>query len=156
LTDELTTDVICDGVHAHPIMLRLAIRAKGIDRISLITDANVTAGLPEGRYKIGDLEVYARPDDVVRVLADGRILGSNLTMDRAVRNAIRMIGLPLKQAVQMATINPARVIGHASEMGSLEVGKEANLVAFDESINVRLTIVRGQAVFDPDGRCPSE
>jgi len=157
LTDELTTDVICDGIHVHPIMLRLAIRAKGLDRVSLITDANWTAGLPEGRYQLDNgHEVYARPDDVVRDLDDGRILGSNLTTDRAVRNAIQLIGLPLKAAVQMATINPARVVGVASQMGSLEVGKEANLVAFDESINIRLTIVRGDAVFDPERRCSKE
>ena len=155
LTDELSTDVICDGIHAHPIMLRLALRAKGLDRISLITDANWTAGLPEGRYRLDNgHEVYARPDDVVRDLNDGRILGSNLTTDRAVRNAMSLIGLPLREAVQMATINPARVIGVASQMGSLEVGKEANLVAFDEQIDIRLTMVRGRAVFDPEGRCP--
>ncbi len=155
LTDELTTEVICDGVHVHPIMLRLALKAKGLSRISLITDANFTAGLPEGRYRLDDgEEVYARPDDVVRSASDNRILGSNLTMDRAVRNAVRLMEIPLKDAVQMATINPARVVGMASRMGSLEVGKEANLTAFDERLSVRLTCVRGVVVFDPENRCP--
>jgi N-acetylglucosamine-6-phosphate deacetylase len=125
--------------------------------VSLITDANWTAGLPEGRYQLDNgHEVYARPDDVVRDLNDGRILGSNLTSDRAVRNAIGLIGLPLKEAVQMATINPARVVGVASQMGSLEVGKEANLVAFDDAINIRLTLVRGEAIFDPERRCSTQ
>lgn len=155
LTDELTTEVICDGVHVHPIMLRLALKAKGLSRISLISDANFTAGLPEGRYTLeGGHEVYARPDDVVRSVEDDRILGSNLTMDRAVRNAVRLMGIELKQAVQMATINPARVVGVASRMGSLEVGKEADLTAFDERLTVRLTCVRGVVVFDPENRCP--
>ena len=155
LTDDLTTEVICDGVHVHPIMLRLALKAKGLSRISLITDANFTAGLPEGRYTLeGGHEVYARPDDVVRAVEDNRILGSNLTMDRAVRNAVRLMGIELRQAVQMATINPARVARVASRMGSLEVGKEANLAAFDERLSVRLTCVRGGVVFDPENRCP--
>jgi len=155
LADDLTTEVICDGVHVHPIMLRLALKAKGLNRISLITDANFTAGLPEGRYTLeGGQEVYARPDDVVRSAEDNRILGSNLTMDRAVRNAVRLMGVELRQAVQMATINPARVARAASRMGSLEAGKEANLAAFDERLSVRLACVRGVIVFDPEDRCP--
>ncbi|MBM4039565.1 MAG: amidohydrolase family protein [Planctomycetes bacterium] len=155
LTDDLTSEVICDGAHVHPIMLRLALKAKGLTRISLITDATFTAGLPEGRYARDDgEEVYARPDDVCRSVKDNRVLGSNLTMDRAVRNAVRLMGVELRQAVQMATINPARVTGMSSRMGSLEVGKEANLVAFDERLTVRLTCVRGVVVFDPEDRCP--
>lgn len=155
LTDGVTTEVICDGVHVHPIMVRLALKAKGLDRISLVTDARWTAGLPEGRYTLDDgVEVYARPDDVVREVGTGRIRGSNLTMNRAVRNACRMLGLSLREAVQMATINPARVIGAASRMGSFEVGKLANLVALDDDFHVRLTIVRGYPVHDPDGLCP--
>ncbi len=155
LCDDLTAELICDGVHVHPIMMRLAVKAKGLERISLVTDSNWTAGLPEGRYVLEDgVEVYSRPDDVVRHVEGGRIFGSNLTMDRAVRNACRLMGLSLREAVQMATLNPARVVGVASRMGSLEVGKEANLVAFDEGVNVRLTCVRGVVVFDPDGLCP--
>ena len=155
LTDELTTEVICDGFHVHPIMLQLALKAKGTDRISLITDSVFTAGLPDGVYKLDDgTEVRAKPDDVVRDVADNRIRGSNLTMERAVRNAARLMEVPVKTAVQMATINPAHVVGLASRMGSLEVGKEANLVAFDERLTIRLTCVRGVIVFDPDDRCP--
>lgn len=155
LTDELTSELICDGVHVHPIMLRLALKAKGLERLSLITDSNFTAGLPEGRYFLeGRGEVHARPDDVVRAVEDGRILGSNLTMDRAVRNAVRLMGIELRQAVQMATINPARVARVSSRMGSLEAGKEANLVAFDGRLSVRLTCVRGTVVYDPEDRCP--
>jgi N-acetylglucosamine-6-phosphate deacetylase len=96
----------------------------------------------------------ARPDDVVRSVADNRILGSNLTMDRAVRNAVKLMEISLREAVHMATINPARVIGLSARMGSLEVGKEANLVAFDERLSVRLTCVHGVVVFDPEDRCP--
>jgi N-acetylglucosamine-6-phosphate deacetylase len=155
LTDELTTEVIADGIHVHEIMLRLALKAKGLDRVSLITDSNFTAGLPEGRYTLEDgEEVMARPDDVVRSVADNRILGSNLTMDRAVRNAVKLMEISLREAVHMATINPARVIGLSARMGSLEVGKEANLVAFDERLSVRLTCVHGVVVFDPEDRCP--
>ena len=156
LCDDLTAELICDGVHVHPIMLQLALKAKGLDRLSLITDANLTAGLPEGDYELeGGEVVHARPDDVVRSVRDGRILGSNLTMDRAVRNAVRLMGVSLREAVQMATINPARVIGMASRMGSLQVGKEANVTAFDEALNVRLTCVQGVVVYDPEGRCPA-
>ena len=91
---------------------------------------------------------------MVRHVRDGRIFGSNLTMDRAVRNAMALIDLSLPQAVEMATINPARVIGAASRMGSLEVGKEASLAAFDERLAVKLTCVSGVVVFDPEDRCP--
>ena len=158
LTDEMTTELICDGVHVHPIMMKLALKAKGLERVSLITDARATAGLPPGRYVLEDgTEVVTRRDDVVRN-ADNpdRIRGSNLTMNVAVRNAVSKLNVELPEAVQMATINPARVIGAAWRMGSLEVGKEADLVVFDDAFRVKLTIVRGRPVHDPDGLCPPE
>ena len=158
LTDEMTTELICDGVHVHPIMMKLALKAKGLERVSLITDARSTAGLPPGRYVLEDgTEVVTRRDDVVRN-ADNpdRIRGSNLTMNVAVRNAVSKLNVELPEAVQMATINPARVIGAAWRMGSLEVGKEADLVVFDDAFRVKLTIVRGRPVHDPDGLCPEE
>lgn len=155
LADELTTEIICDGVHVHPIMMRLALKAKGLGRIALITDARWTAGLPPGVYTLEDgTKVRTRPDDVVRNVSDDRIHGSNLTMNLAVRNAQHKLHLELAEAVQMATINPARVVGAASRMGSLEVGKEANLVVFDDGLDVKLTLVRGRPVHDAEGLCP--
>ncbi len=156
LTDEMTTELICDGVHVHPLMMRLALKAKGLSRVALVTDARWTAGLPPGLYTLDDgTQVRTRPDDVVRNAADSRIHGSNLTMNVAVRNARHMLHVALAEAVQMATIHPARVVGAASRMGSLEVGKEANLVAFDEGFDIKLTVVRGRPVHDPDGLCPT-
>jgi N-acetylglucosamine-6-phosphate deacetylase len=104
----LTADIIADGIHVHPDVVRLFLRAKGAERAVLITDAISATGMGDGRYRLGGFEVEVRGERCER---DGRLAGSVLTLDRAVRNAMKFTGCELQQAVRMATLNPARVAG---------------------------------------------
>lgn len=144
--DRLTVELIADGIHVKPPLLKLAVRAKGVDRIVLVTDSMMAAGMPSGSY------VFPGGPDVVsdgsscRTL-DGALAGSVLTLDRAVLNMWRMAGTPFEHAVRMATLNPARLIGLHRRKGSLEAGKDADIVIVDERMRVSMTLVRGKAVY---------
>lgn len=142
-------ELIVDGIHLHPATVRLVAKAKGFDRICLVTDAMSAAGLPDGEYSLGGLPVFVH-DGVAR-LADGTLAGSTLTMDRAVRNFMEFTGCSLPQAVRTASLTPARLLGIADRKGSLEVGKDADLVVFDEELNIHYTIVGGEIVYAREG-----
>ncbi|MFQ6065119.1 MAG: N-acetylglucosamine-6-phosphate deacetylase [Candidatus Bathyarchaeia archaeon] len=142
--DEVTAELICDGVHVHPAAMKLLTRVKGSKRVVLVTDAISAAGMPDGRCKLGKQDVIVK-NGVCR-LVSGELAGSTLTMDVAVRNMVELVGASLQEAVMMATINPATVIGIEDRKGSIELGKEADLVILDEKLNVCSTIVRGQVL----------
>ncbi|MHA1593748.1 MAG: N-acetylglucosamine-6-phosphate deacetylase [Candidatus Baldrarchaeia archaeon] len=149
IIDDLTADVIVDGVHVHPSVVKLLIRVKGVDKICLITDSTSFSGLKPGEYKIfGDTKVIVERGACW--LPNGRLFGSVLTMDDAVRNVIKFAGIPLEDAIRMASYNPARILNMSQEMGSLTVGKVANITIIDNNICVKLTIVRGNIVFRSD------
>lgn len=144
-SDEVTAEVIPDGVHVHPAAIRLLLRCKGMNRTVLVTDATSAAGLPDGVYKVlGQTTTVSERS--VR-LADGTLAGSVLTMNQAVANMCRFAGIPLLQAVAMATLNPARVVKVQSRKGTLRVGMDADLIAVDEDLNVHLTLVGGRIVY---------
>jgi N-acetylglucosamine-6-phosphate deacetylase len=138
--------LICDGVHVHPAAVRLVARVKGYDRICLVTDAISAAGLSDGDYSLGSLPVTVRAG--VARLPDGTLAGSTLTMDRAVKNFKEFTGCSLPEAVRCATLNPARLLGIDDRKGSLEVGKDADLVIFDEDLTVHYVILGGQVVYE--------
>jgi len=132
----VTAEIVCDGVHLHPAVVRLAVMCKGPRRLCLITDA-----------------VSARDHPVVNGaprLPDGTIAGSVLTIDRAVANVMRFTDLSLPEAVEMATLTPARVLGLDATHGSLDVGKAADIVLFDEDVTVSLTMIGGRVVYEAD------
>ena len=109
LTDSrLSADIIADGIHLDPVIVQLFLKAKGADGAVLITDATAATGMPDGRYRLGSLEVDVKDG---RCLAGGKLAGSVLTMDRAVRNVMQFAQWDLQQAVRLATVNPARVTG---------------------------------------------
>jgi len=143
--DELTAELICDSIHVHPAAMSLLIRVKGSERVVLVTDAIRAAGMPDGEYALGEQRIIVK--DGVSRLESGDFAGSTLTMDRAVRNMMRLVGTPLRTAVKMATINPAVVINVDENKGSLEPGKDADIVIFDDKINVHMTIVKGKIVY---------
>ncbi|HHY47581.1 MAG TPA: amidohydrolase family protein, partial [Firmicutes bacterium] len=143
--DELTTEAIVDGLHLHPAIVQLLYRCKGMDKLALVTDATMAADMADGNYSLGDLEIQLRNGEVR--LPDGTLAGSALTMDRAVTNAARFLGLPICQAVHMATMVPARIIGVEGRKGSLEPGKDADIVILDQDGRVDATIVAGQVVY---------
>ena len=146
--DELTAELICDNIHVHPAAMKLLVRAKGTDKVVLVTDAIQVAGMPEGKYTIGKKDVIVT-NGVCR-LESGELAGSTLTMNKAVRNMVKSVGIPLQTAVKMTTINPAVVVNVDKRKGSLEPGKDADIVIIDDDVNVFMTIVKGNIVYQRD------
>ncbi len=146
LCDELTVEIIGDGKHVPESLMRLTLKAKSLETICSVTDAMRAAGLKPGRYTLGDLDIIV--EDNVAVLPDRSCYaGSVATMDLCVRNMVTLGGLTVAEAVKTATINPARVIGAEDRKGSLVPGKDADIVIFDENIDIYSTIVAGKVQY---------
>jgi N-acetylglucosamine-6-phosphate deacetylase len=137
---EVTAELIADGVHVDDAAIRLLLTAKGVDRVVLVSDGTSATGMPDGRYKLGTFDVTVS-GGVCRN-AEGKLAGSTLTLDRAVRHIAGM-GIPLAEAVRMATWNPARVLGIEGRKGTLAAGADADLVLLDTKLNVARVMVRG-------------
>jgi N-acetylglucosamine-6-phosphate deacetylase len=141
LTDtRLSADIIADGIHLDPAVVELFLKAKGPDAAVLITDAISATGMPDGRYRLGTFEVEVKNG---RCEAGGKLAGSVLTMDRAVRNVMRFAHWDLQQALRLATLNPARVAGLANR-GKIEAGAAADVLVLSPQGEVRNTIIRGE------------
>jgi N-acetylglucosamine-6-phosphate deacetylase len=140
LTDNhLSADIIVDGVHLDPAIVALVANAKGLEQTVLITDATAATGMPDGRYRLGSIEVDVQDG---KCMADGKLAGSVLTMDRAVRNLAHFAGWSLSQAVAAASRNPARVARLASK-GFLAAGADADFVVLNPAGEVLRTFVGG-------------
>lgn len=149
LEDErITVELIDDGVHLHPAALQLAFHHAGAERVAFITDAMDAAGFGDGRYMLGPLEVEVA-DGVARLVEGGSIAGSTLTLDRAFKRAVTVDRLPVADAVRALSANPARLLGLDDRIGSLEPGKDADLVLLDEHFDVKGVMRRGAWVVDP-------
>ncbi len=136
LEDErVTVELINDGVHVHPAMLRLAHATAGPERVALVTDAMAAAGLGDGAYRLGPMAVEVS-GGVARLVEGGAIAGSTLTMDVAFRRAVREVGLSLPEAARAAALTPARVLGVAGRVGSITAGKDADLVMLSDDLEV--------------------
>ncbi|MGQ9632011.1 MAG: N-acetylglucosamine-6-phosphate deacetylase [bacterium] len=133
--DDVTAEIICDGVHSLPPAVKLFHRAKGTERAVLVTDRASPKGLGDRKIRDGGNAYY---------LEDGTLAGSSLTIDRAVRNIVEYAGAPLKDAIRMATLNPAGAIGVSPKKGFLAEGGDADIVILDENGNPYKTIVRGK------------
>ncbi len=136
---------IVDGIHVHPAVVRLVWRAKGGRGICLVSDAMAALGMPPGRYRIGDQDVYV--DEVSARLADGTLAGSILSLDQAVRHMVHWTGCTPGQAAWMASGVPAGVLGLA-DRGRIGPGCAADLVVFDRELRVRRTVIAGETVFE--------
>lgn len=128
--DRLAASLIVDGIHLAPSFLNVALRAKGLERALLVTDAVMPAGCAPGKYKLGEVDVELHSDGSVRLLGGTRLAGSALRMDRALQNVIRIAGLSLREAITLATRNPARIGRIASRQRGLNPGERADLVRF--------------------------
>jgi N-acetylglucosamine-6-phosphate deacetylase len=141
LTDSrIGADIIADGIHVSPAIVKLFLQAKGVERAVLITDAIAAAGMPDGRYQLGPIQVDVKDG---KCTTDGRLAGSTLTMDRAVRNVTEFANWSLRDAVQAATLNPARAVGLAQHHGILAPGVEASFVVLSPAGEVLRTVVCG-------------
>ncbi|MFJ1669369.1 N-acetylglucosamine-6-phosphate deacetylase [Streptomyces bottropensis] len=151
LEDErITVELINDGTHLHPASLQLAFRHAGAGRVAFITDAMDAAGFGDGRYMLGPLEVEVA-DGVARLVEGGSIAGSTLTQDRALKRAVTVDRLPIEDAVAALSANPARLLGLHDRIGSLDPGKDADLVLLDANLDVKGVLSKGEWVVNPFG-----
>lgn len=148
--DRLAASFIVDGIHLGAAFLTVALRAKGIERSILVTDAVMPAGCKPGPYSLGEVEVDLHEDGSVRMRGGTRLAGSALTMDHAISNVMKLAGVMLRDAIIMATTNPARVGRIASRRRGIATGERADLVLFemvDGGLRVLETYVSGESVF---------
>jgi N-acetylglucosamine-6-phosphate deacetylase len=145
---EISCELIADTIHVHPTVMKLLVDAKGPGHVILITDAIRWAGSEDGTRHLDHREVVVK-DSAVR-LADGTLAGSTLTMDRALKNMARATGRDLAELWPMSSLNAARATGISDKKGSLEVGKDADLVLLDDEFRVCMTVVEGEIVYQSD------
>lgn len=151
LIDEMDVEVIADGIHLPAPFLKLIYKIKGGEHIALVTDAMRGAGMPEGESILGGLR------NGLKVVIEGGVAklpdrtsfaGSVATTDRLIRSMVQLADVPLIEAVRMLTVNPARIMGVSEKKGSLQKGKDADIVIFDKDIAVVKTIVKGSVVYE--------
>jgi N-acetylglucosamine-6-phosphate deacetylase len=160
LLDELTTEMIADGHHLPPSLMKLVLKTKGLDRVCLVTDSMAAAGLGPGNYQLGGLDVTVEANipeifeiptqegNYVAKLADRSAFASSVaTMDQLVRNMVKFVGLSISDAVKLVTINPARMQGLEHELGMIAEGMRADLTVFDDNIKIKLTMVDGKILY---------
>lgn len=148
--DEMDVEIIADGVHLPPPLLKLVYKIKGADRTALITDSMRAAGMPPGKSILGNLKTglpVIVEDDVAKLPDRTAFAGSVATTDRLVRNMISLADVPLIDAVRMMTSTPARIIGVQDQKGRLAKGMDADIVIFDENVNIDTTIVAGKVLY---------
>jgi N-acetylglucosamine-6-phosphate deacetylase len=150
LIDEMDLEIIADGIHLPPPLLKLIYKIKGPDKIALITDAMRGAGMPEGDSVLGNIHTGLKviiEDGVAKLPDRTSFAGSVATFDRLVRTMVQQADVSLIDAVKMATATPARIMGLSDRKGSLVVGKDADIVIFDEDISIKTTIINGQVIY---------
>ncbi|OXS56209.1 N-acetylglucosamine-6-phosphate deacetylase [Cohnella sp. CIP 111063] len=144
--DRITAEVIADGHHVHPAGVKLITRAKGVHNVILVTDAMAAAGMPDGDYDLGGLPVHMKCG-VARLKENDSLAGSTLTMISAVRFLVREIGVSLEEASLMASANPARQLGLADSIGTLEAGKQADFLLLNDDLDIQSTWIDGKKLF---------
>jgi len=157
LIDELTTEMIADGHHLPPSLMKLVLHSKGMDNVCLVTDSMSAAGLGPGYYSLGGLDVVVESDipDVFEIPIQEKnyvakledrlsFAGSVSTMDQLVRNMVKFVGLSVSQAVKLVTYNPAKMQGIDDKIGILTKNKKADITVFDDDINIKITMVNGE------------
>jgi N-acetylglucosamine-6-phosphate deacetylase len=138
--DGITADLIADGIHVSPAVVKVFLEAKGTERAVLITDAISATGMPDGQYQLGPIHVDVKDG---KCTSNGSLAGSVLTMDRAVRNVTQFSNWSLRDAVRAATWNPAQAVG-IPQCGALSEGARADFVVLSPAGDVRKTIVGGR------------
>jgi N-acetylglucosamine-6-phosphate deacetylase len=146
--DEVSCELICDGVHIDPVALRMFYRAKGASGIRLVTDAIPAAGMPDGEYRLGSRSVTVTGGRPL-ITGEEPIAGSLLTMEAAVQNAVRFLGIQIEEAVRIASTNSARLLGLDRRKGAIAPGLDADLLVLGDQLDVEATMVGGSWVKRP-------
>lgn len=139
--DRVYCEIIYDRFHLHDIAVKIGLGMKGYDKIVLVSDAMMAAGLDDGEYILGGQKVFVK--DGKPRLETGSIAGSTLDLQTAVYNLVNYLQVPLNEAVKMASLNPAKAIRMDSEIGSIDLGKKADLIIFDRDINIKKVFLKG-------------
>jgi N-acetylglucosamine-6-phosphate deacetylase len=151
LIDEMDVEIIADGIHLPPPLLKLVYKIKGASRTALITDAMRATGMPPGKSILGNindgLEVIVE-DGVAKLMDRSAFAGSVATADRLVRTMVKDADVPLLEVIQMITSTPARILGVGDRKGSILEGKDADIVIFDTDININITIIKGEVIYN--------
>ena len=150
LIDDMTVEIIADGIHVTGPLLQLVYKIKGAGKIALITDAMRAAGMPPGNSILGGLHngvPVIVEDDVAKLPDRSFFAGSVATCDRLVRNMVNLANLPLSEAVRMMSLTPASIMGLENTKGSIQKGKDADVIIFDKDINIEHSFVKGKPVF---------
>ncbi|HHV73062.1 MAG TPA: N-acetylglucosamine-6-phosphate deacetylase [Thermoanaerobacterium sp.] len=143
---DISAEVIADGIHSVFPAIRALIRLKGKEKVNLVTDAMMAANLRDGLYQLGGQDVYVK-DGAAR-LKSGVLAGSTLTLDKAIKNILSNTDLSLPESVALASYNSAKVIGVDDRKGLIKEGYDADIVIFDENIEIKKTIVGGKIVYE--------
>ena len=141
----VTAELICVGVHIHPAVVRATFGMLGADRIVLISDSMRAAGMPDGRYTLGGLDVNVTGNRATLV-SDGALAGSVTNLMDCMRITVKQMHIPLETAVACATMNPAKCLGVYDKYGSIQIGKKANVVLLDEKLNLQAVIKDGKVL----------
>lgn len=139
---DVMAEIICDGIHIHPSVVRATFQMMGADRMILISDSMRATGMPDGQYTLGGLDVKV-VGRLATLVSDGAIAGSATNLMDCMRTVVKKMDLPLETAVACATINPARSLGVEEQYGSLEAGKKAHVVLLDQDLELKAVIKDG-------------
>ena len=142
--NDVTAEIIADGVHIHPAMVRLAFALFGDDRMILISDSLRACGLGDGEYELGGQQFFVKGNRAT--IANGSLAGSVSDVMACMRTAVRTMGIPLTSAVKAATVNPARALGLDGKLGVIAPGYQADAVVLDRDLNIKHVVLRGKAI----------
>ncbi len=146
LTTDVFCEIICDNIHINPALFQFVLNNKGKDKVVLITDCMRAGCMPDGKYDLGGQDVFVK-DGVAR-LAAGNLAGSVLNLNKAVYNFMKNTDLSINEAINLASLNPARSINMDKTKGSLEIDKDADIALFDEDMNCYMSISQGEIIFN--------
>lgn len=143
--EQLSTELIADGIHVHPAVMKILYRVKTPERLALVSDSMRAAAMGEGTYDLGGQEVHVQDNQAK--LADGTLAGSILTLNRAVGNMVTLSGVSLPDAVEMASLTPASILGYGERKGRLAAGYDADITVLNTHFDVTMTFVAGKEVY---------
>lgn len=146
LTSDVYCEIICDNIHVNPELFQFVLNNKGKDKVILITDCMRAGCMPDGKYDLGGQDVFVK-DGAAR-LGAGNLAGSILNLNKAVYNFMKNTNLPINEAINLASLNPAKSINMHNTKGSLEIDKDADIALFDEEMNCYMSISKGEIIFN--------